>query len=324
MGDVNNPSSSTSMSDPVSRPDEIPFPAAGDIAPNLMSSGSRREADHPGVHTSRCLDHDRRDSSLRSSSTSTVAETSTTLAAGEEALTVTPVHGGATAENGLAFPPTHRTTTTTSGKPYSSFSPHMKWMIVILAGIAAVFSPIRFVLLAKDVPNMPNRQLQYIRPGNPDLGSRVQPRRRTNLTRNNRLPRISSRHPLFLWRPKRHIRSPASLPPHPHSLPRRKCRTGLVSHLRILAAPRTEGSTSHWGICGDFNWIWHDFRYCRTEGEGQVYGFVSGEFDGWACVWTVVRWSVCRDFGMEVDFLVLDHCDRGHIGASYLVSRNDL
>jgi hypothetical protein len=150
MGDVNNPSSSTSSSNPVSRPHEVPFPAAGDIAPNLMSSESRREGGqtiNPDAHAPRGLDHDRRDSSLNSSSTSTVADTSTTLAAGEEASTVAPVHGGATPENGLAFPPTHRTTTITSGKPYSSFSPHMKWMIVILAGIAAVFSPIRYVSL---------------------------------------------------------------------------------------------------------------------------------------------------------------------------------
>jgi hypothetical protein len=46
-------------------------------------------------------------------------------------------------EGGLRFPPAMRTTTSASGKPYSSFSNGMKWCIVTLAGVAAVFSPIR-------------------------------------------------------------------------------------------------------------------------------------------------------------------------------------
>jgi hypothetical protein len=47
-------------------------------------------------------------------------------------------------EDELRFPPALRTMTST-GKPYSSFSRGTKWFIVTLAGIAAVFSPIRYV-----------------------------------------------------------------------------------------------------------------------------------------------------------------------------------
>lgn len=43
------------------------------------------------------------------------------------------------------FPPAARITTTSSGRPYSSFSVGTRWLIVSLAGIAAVFSPIRQV-----------------------------------------------------------------------------------------------------------------------------------------------------------------------------------
>lgn len=53
-------------------------------------------------------------------------------------------NGLGSGEDGLRFPPALRTMTST-GKPYSSFSSGMKWFIVTLAGIAAVFSPIRYV-----------------------------------------------------------------------------------------------------------------------------------------------------------------------------------
>ena len=54
-----------------------------------------------------------------------------------------PEHG--LGEDGLRFPPALRTMTST-GKPYSSFSRGTRWFIVTLAGIAAVFSPIRYVI----------------------------------------------------------------------------------------------------------------------------------------------------------------------------------
>jgi hypothetical protein len=131
----------------LSRPEEVPFPAAGDIAPNLSSSEPTQLEETIEDEGSRRSNGDVAHVREGSSRSRRISDGSTAVidvgTSGEPAdLTDGSRAGNA---NELAFPPTHRVTTTSSGKPYSSFSKGMKWMIVTLAGIAGVFSPIRFV-----------------------------------------------------------------------------------------------------------------------------------------------------------------------------------
>ena len=105
----------------------IAYPA-GDIASNLMSGTA---------------DEDKQAESRPSSSTTAVQNNksrSNHSHSGHDGHQ--PEHG--IGEDALRFPPALRTMTST-GKPYSSFSRGTKWFIVTLAGIAAVFSPIRYV-----------------------------------------------------------------------------------------------------------------------------------------------------------------------------------
>jgi hypothetical protein len=106
----------------------IAYPAAGDIAPNLMSGTATEDtqtASRPSTGTTAFQDTETRSSHSHSGQDDHPNE-----------------HGSE--EDGLRFPPALRTMTST-GKPYSSFSRGTKWFIVTLAGIAAVFSPIRYV-----------------------------------------------------------------------------------------------------------------------------------------------------------------------------------
>jgi hypothetical protein len=106
----------------------IAYPAAGDITPNLTSgtvNGDSQTESRPSTGTTAVQDTD-----TRTNHSHTGHDDHHT---GHE--------GG---EDGLRFPPALRTMTS-SGKPYSSFSRGTKWFIVTLAGIAAVFSPIRYV-----------------------------------------------------------------------------------------------------------------------------------------------------------------------------------
>jgi len=110
----------------------IAYPAAGDIAPNLMSdtgvdNRSTNESSRPSTGTTAINDPSQE---IRSGSLHSDGDGNHDRGHGME-------------EDGLRFPPTLRTMTSVSGKPYSSFSSGMKWFIVTLAGIAAVFSPIR-------------------------------------------------------------------------------------------------------------------------------------------------------------------------------------
>lgn len=112
----------------------IAYPATGDIAPNLMSdTGAEPRQSHesprPSTGTTAAI------SGTRSNHSSS----------GDD-------HGHGLEGEGLRFPPALRTMTST-GKPYSSFSNGMKWVIVTLAGIAAVFSPIRYVLFLVALTN---------------------------------------------------------------------------------------------------------------------------------------------------------------------------
>lgn len=144
MIDVNNRSSSTGTAN-LATTAEIPFSAAGDIAPNTFPSAPEAEAEQARdrVDAPAYQDQDRQEGSRRTSDVSTaVAATPTTVPA-EGYGSVPSPDATSAGEGGLAFPPTRRTITTSSGKPYSSFSTHMKWMIVTLAGFAGIFSPIR-------------------------------------------------------------------------------------------------------------------------------------------------------------------------------------
>jgi hypothetical protein len=115
----------------------IAYPAAGDIAPNLVSS-------EPVVADD--IDRDEfRATEFRRTSTGTTAVPGDPGSNTETRSNHSDHRGHGLEEDGLRLPPTVRTTTGASGKPYSSFSQGMKWMIVTLAGIAAVFSPIRYV-----------------------------------------------------------------------------------------------------------------------------------------------------------------------------------
>jgi hypothetical protein len=106
----------------------IAYPAAGDIAPNLMSGTATEDA---------------QTESRPSTSTTAVQHTETRSHHSHDEHDDHPNEHGLE-EDGLRFPPALRTMTS-SGKPYSSFSRGTKWFIVTLAGIAAVFSPIRYV-----------------------------------------------------------------------------------------------------------------------------------------------------------------------------------
>jgi hypothetical protein len=120
---VDNPPPSGSTGPTVS-------PAAGDIAPNLMSETATEDAQNearPSTGTTAVQDIE-----TRSNHSSTGHDEQHHRGHGVE-------------EDGLRFPPAFRTITST-GKPYTSFSGGMKWFIVTLAGIAAVFSPIRYVM----------------------------------------------------------------------------------------------------------------------------------------------------------------------------------
>lgn len=109
----------------------IAYPAAGDIAPNLMSETGldNRQNEQPS-----------RPSTGTTAVNDPITETRSSLQDGAQ-----DQHhrGHGVEEDGLRFPPALRTLTSVSGKPYSSFPNGMKWFIVTLAGIAAVFSPIR-------------------------------------------------------------------------------------------------------------------------------------------------------------------------------------
>ena len=107
----------------------IGYPAASDIAPNLMSGTS---------------DENTQAESRPSSSTTAVQDTESR--SNHSHSQHDDHHTGiGNGEDGLRFPPALRTMTST-GKPYSSFSRGTRWFIVTLAGIAAVFSPIRYVI----------------------------------------------------------------------------------------------------------------------------------------------------------------------------------
>jgi hypothetical protein len=113
----------------------IAYPAAGDIAPNLMSESGVE--DRPSIETPRPSTG----TTLMDDPTATQSDTNSRHEEGHDH----DHRGHGLDEDGLRFPPALRTMTSVSGKPYSSFSKGMKWFIVTLAGIAAVFSPIRYV-----------------------------------------------------------------------------------------------------------------------------------------------------------------------------------
>jgi hypothetical protein len=134
----------------------IAHPAAGDVAPSLFESTSmEHHVDIPHRNKSSRSLHDRdrmvhsesSDPDLGSQETSTVTTAVDTTPTDDDRIRSEDhdVHaeGHGLEEGGLRFPPAMRTTTSASGKPYSSFSNGMKWCIVTLAGVAAVFSPIR-------------------------------------------------------------------------------------------------------------------------------------------------------------------------------------
>jgi hypothetical protein len=105
----------------------IAYPAAGDITPNL---------------TSGTVNGDSQTASRPSTGTTAVQSAETRSHHSHDEHDHHPNEHGLE-EDGLRFPPALRTMTST-GKPYSSFSRGTKWFIVTLAGIAAVFSPIRY------------------------------------------------------------------------------------------------------------------------------------------------------------------------------------
>jgi len=106
----------------------IAYPAAGDTSPDVMSGtviDDTQTESRPSTGTTAVHDTETRSNQSHSEQDHQSSD-----------------QGGD--EEGLRFPPASRTMTST-GKPYSSFSSGMKWFIVTLAGIAAVFSPIRYV-----------------------------------------------------------------------------------------------------------------------------------------------------------------------------------
>jgi len=125
----------------------IAYPAAGDIAPNLVKS-EPEAIDGDTDQRGRASSESRRPSA---GTTAVAGDPGTNTETGSNHSHSDQDHRGhGLEEDGLRLPPAVRTTTSASGKPYSSFSQGMKWMIVTLAGIAAVFSPIRYVDLESD------------------------------------------------------------------------------------------------------------------------------------------------------------------------------
>lgn len=124
------------------------FAAAGDVAPNLFENVSSTDTTpNRSLNSSTNTGKGRQIRGERGSTT----DTSTSTAVARSGSTTGDVDDGSGVdgeETGrrAEMPPTTRTMTSVSGKPYSAFSSGTRWMIVTLAGIAAVFSPIRSVL----------------------------------------------------------------------------------------------------------------------------------------------------------------------------------
>lgn len=134
------------------------FPAAGDMVPNLFERPPETETSHSHSRSRSRISstntaisrvgHEGRDSTPATTTSTVVARPDrdgrmdTDTDTQPETVTET---GTETDTGTVEMPPTTRTVTGVSGKPYSAFSSGTRWLIVTLAGIAAVFSPIRSV-----------------------------------------------------------------------------------------------------------------------------------------------------------------------------------
>ena len=136
------------------------FPAGGDMAPSGIEpstaetgrSRSRSHSRSPSTNTViSSVEQEERDSRSETTTSTAVVRPDRD---GRTDIDVDPQMEMETVE----MPPTTRTVTSVSGKPYSAFSSGTRWLIVTLAGIAAVFSPIRSVKL-------PSLLLLYNLPG---------------------------------------------------------------------------------------------------------------------------------------------------------------
>ena len=243
------------------------------------------------------------------------------------------------------FPPVIRQTTASSTRPYSAFPNHTKWLIVVLSGIAGIFSPISSNIFVPAIPALStafNRSQQ-------DISLAVTIYLVFQAVTPSFFGSMSDsfgRRPVYLGTLTVYMGANVGLALCPTDaywllLVLRALQVGQgyiflihINHTHPVPPNIHHGTPCPFSVqltltvdrrlSSHFNRRRMYIRHCRTPRTRQVLRDFSTWCYGRTSLWTIARWCTRSDAGVEIDILVLDHFHGGCSCACHIVSRSNV